>query len=264
MRLANLFRMDLFLEILPQLLQTVPVVIYITLVAFFCGLVIGLVCALIKIHKVPFLRHLISVYISFFRCTPLLVQLFIAYFGFPVLLREINIAFGANIDIRAITAMHYALVVFSLNTGAYLTETVRSALEAVDSGQREAAQSIGMTGWQTLRRIILPQAFLVALPNLGNMVIMLVKNTSLAFTITLMETMNRARQLAIEHARVFEAYIAAALIYWAICLIAEFLAVTLEKIMKRGRGLDDRVKGDRKNFWHKLRPAWHRHYHPKG
>jgi His/Glu/Gln/Arg/opine family amino acid ABC transporter permease subunit len=242
MRLGDLFRFQLFLDFLPPLIRTVPVVLLITTVAFIFGLMLGLIAALITIRKVPFLRHLVSVYISFFRGTPLLVQLFIAYFGFPVLIREINISFGYSIDVRSISAIYYALVVFSLNTGAYLTETVRSALEAVDKGQHEAAKSIGMTNWQMMRRIVLPQAFLVALPNLGNTIIALVKDTSLAFTITIVEILNRARWLAAEHARVFEAYIGAAVIYWVICLTVEFLANILEKWSKRRRGLDDDVK----------------------
>jgi His/Glu/Gln/Arg/opine family amino acid ABC transporter permease subunit len=239
MRLGDLFRFQLFLDFLPPLLRTVPTVLLITAVAFIFGLAIGLASALITIHKVPFLRRLVSVYISFFRGTPLLVQLFIAYFGFPVLIREINISFGYSIDVRGISAMYYALVVFSLNTGAYLTETVRSALEAVDKGQHDAAKSIGMTNWQMMRRIVLPQAFLVAVPNLGNTIIALVKDTSLAFTITIVEILNRARWLAAEHARVFEAYIGAAFIYWAICLIVEFFAKFFERWSKRKRGMGD-------------------------
>jgi His/Glu/Gln/Arg/opine family amino acid ABC transporter permease subunit len=226
-------------DILPQLLETVPTVLLITIVGFSVGLVIGLGAALVKIHRIPVLRQIIAMYISFFRGTPLLVQLFIPFFGIPVIIIELNYAFGWSLNVRSITPIHYALVVISLNTGAYLTEAVRSALESVHKGQIEAAYSIGMSGWQTVRRIIIPQAFLVALPNLGNTIIMLVKDTSLVFTITVVEVLSRARWLATEHARPFEAYIGAATVYWAICLIVEFLVKTLEKTMKRRRGLDD-------------------------
>ena len=245
MRLGDIFRLQLFLNFLPMLIRAVPVALLITFVAFFCGLVIGLLAAICKIRRVPFLHHFVTVYISFFRGTPLLVQLFIAYFGFPILMRDINIAFNLNIDVTGIKPIAYALIVFSLNTGAYLTETVRSAIEAIDEGQREAAYSIGMTGWQTNYRIILPQAFLVALPNLGNTIIALVKDTSLAYTITIIEILNRARLLASGYSRTFEAYFGAALVYWVICLFVEFIAKILEKWLKRRRGLlDDTAVGN--------------------
>jgi ABC-type amino acid transport system permease subunit len=118
-----------------------------------------------------------------------------------------------------------------------MTETVRGAIEAVDSGQYEAAYSIGMNSRQTLSRIVLPQAFLVALPNLGNTIIALLKDTSLAYVITVNEIMRSARLAASGKYRYFEAFLSAAIIYWIICIIMEITVNLFEKRLLRKRGL---------------------------
>jgi len=211
--------------------------VLITLTAFFAGVVIGLLAALVKIKKIPVLSQCVTFYTSFIRGTPLLVQLFLAYYGLPIFLNFLNETYGWDLNVRSIPALAYALVVFSINTGAYLTETIRGAIEAVEIGQYEAAYSIGMTNQQTFRRIVLPQAFLVALPNLGNTIIALLKDTSLAYVITVMEIMGSARRAAGQSYRYFEAFVAAAIIYWAICIVMEIAVSRFEKRMLRKRGL---------------------------
>jgi His/Glu/Gln/Arg/opine family amino acid ABC transporter permease subunit len=238
------FSIEHFTGSFPRILNAVPVALAITAVGFFAGLILGAIAALFKIYKVPVMRHLVSVYISFFRGTPLLVQLFVAYYGLPLFMRYLSDQYGIGIDFRSIPALYFAFVVYALNTGAYLTETIRGAIEAVDKGQYDAAKSIGMTGWQMMRRIVLPQAFLVALPNLGNTVIALIKDTSLAFSITIMEIIGTARIISSNNSRYLEAFVAAAFIYWPICIIFEIITRYSEKWSKRRRGLDDNVKGN--------------------
>lgn len=193
--MGRIFDVSFVYLYLDDIVKGAPVALLITVVSFFSGILIGLFAALAKIHKLPVLSQIVTFYTSFTRGTPLLVQLFLLYYGLPIVSEALNAQFGWGLDVRGVPALAYALVVFSLNTGAYLTETVRGAIEAVDIGQYEAAQSIGMSGFQTHTRIVLPQAFLVALPNLGNTVIALLKDTSLAYVITVMEIMGSARRV---------------------------------------------------------------------
>jgi His/Glu/Gln/Arg/opine family amino acid ABC transporter permease subunit len=235
--LGRIFDISYVYIYMGDIVKGAPVAVLITVVSFFTGIVIGLFAALAKIRRLPVLSQIVTFYTSFTRGTPLLVQLFLAYYGLPILLDVLNTQFDLNWDVRNVPALVYALVVFSLNTGAYLTETVRGAIEAVDIGQYEAAQSIGMSGFQTHTRIVLPQAFLVALPNLGNTIIALLKDSSLAYVITVMEIMGSARRIAGARYRYFEAYLAAALVYWVICIVMEIVTSRFEKRMLRKRGL---------------------------
>ena len=190
-----------------------------------------------RIYKVPVLRHIVGFYTSFIRGTPLLVQIYLAYYGLPLMLKALEASYGWRFDISGIPAIYYVYVAYSINTGAYLTETIRGAIEAVDIGQFEAAQSIGMTSQQMYLRIILPQAFLVALPNLGNTIISLIKDTSLAFSVTVIELIAQAKLTAARNLRFFEVYIAAAAIYWLTCIVLEHIVRLAERYAKRKRGL---------------------------
>ncbi|MCL2548093.1 MAG: amino acid ABC transporter permease [Symbiobacteriaceae bacterium] len=200
-------------------------------------MVIGFGSALVRIYKVPVLRHIVGFYTSFIRGTPLLVQIYLAYYGLPLMLKALEASYGWRFDISGIPAIYYVYVAYSINTGAYLTETIRGAIEAVDIGQFEAAQSIGMTSQQMYLRIILPQAFLVALPNLGNTIISLIKDTSLAFSVTVIELIAQAKLTAARNLRFFEVYIAAAAIYWLTCIVLEHIVRLAERYAKRKRGL---------------------------
>jgi len=191
----------------------------------------------VRIYKVPVLRHIVGFYTSFIRGTPLLVQIYLAYYGLPLMLKALEASYGWRFDISGIPAIYYVYVAYSINTGAYLTETIRGAIEAVDIGQFEAAQSIGMTSQQMYLRIILPQAFLVALPNLGNTIISLIKDTSLAFSVTVIELIAQAKLTAARNLRFFEVYIAAAAIYWLTCIVLEHIVRLAERYAKRKRGL---------------------------
>jgi L-cystine transport system permease protein len=230
--MGQAFDIEFFFECIGEVFTALPITVLIAVVGFFAGLVIGFFAALAKKYKVPVVRQLVTFYTSFIRGTPLLVQLFLAYFGLPMFLKN-----GWDINIGSIPALYFVFAVYSLNTGAYLTETVRSAIETVDIGQYEAAMSIGMTGRQTFTRIVMPQAFLNVLPNLGNTFISLLKDTSLAFSITVMELIGTAKFVSSRNLRFFEAYVAAALIYWLTCIVCEIIVARLEKLMRRKRGL---------------------------
>lgn len=226
-----MFDIAYFLDTATRLAPALPMTLFIAIFSFFAGLVLGLILAFIKLYKLPLLYHLAVIYISFFRGTPLLVQLFMFYYGLPIFLRSL----GFEFDFSLIDALYYALLIFSLNSSAYLAEIMRSALLAVDKGQKEAALSVGMTNKQALRRIILPQALMITLPNLLNFFIIIVKNTSLASIITVPELMGLADIEAGRSSKFLEVYLMAAIMYWALCLVLEAVFFKIEERFKKFR-----------------------------
>ncbi len=217
----------------PTIAKGVPVSLSIAVIAFAAGILIGLCGALIKIYKVPVLKRIVAVYISFMRGTPLLVQIMLAYFGIPIVLRAVNANYGLNLDVSFIPAIYYIYVAFALNAGAYLTETIRAAILSIDSGQLEASYSVGMTTYQSMKRIILPQALKAGLPNIGNHFIAMLKDTSLAFAASVPEIMGLAKIVGGRTSRILEAYIVAAILYWIICIVLEKGLALLEKRLRR-------------------------------
>ena len=172
----------------------------------FFGLVLGFALALMRLSKILPLDWLARIYVSFFRGTPLLVQLFVIYFGLPEL----------GLQLEPLTA---ALIGFSLNMAAYVAEIMRAAIASIDRGQWEAAASIGMSKSQTMLRAILPQAMRTALPPLGNSFISLVKDTALAATIQVPELFRQAQLITARTFEVFTMYLAVAVVYWVLCSI---------------------------------------------
>jgi len=235
--MGKIFDINYALQCFGQILGALPITLLITAVAFLAGLAIGLFSALVKIYKIPVLNPIVTFYTSFIRGTPLLVQIYISYYGLPIILSYFNDKYGLAMDISGIPAIYFVYIAYSLNTGAYLTETIRGAIQSIDPGQYEAAYSIGMTNRQTFTRIILPQAFLWMLPNLGNTVISLIKDTSLAFSVTVLEIMGESKLLGSRGLRFFEVYLDAAVIYWITCIFLEIIVHRLEKRMKRKRGM---------------------------
>ena len=156
--------------IVPGILVTIPL----TAVSFFFAMIIAVAVALVQVANVKGLKQIARFYIWVVRGTPLLVQLYLIFYGLP----------SIGITLEPIPA---AIIVFSLNTGAYNAETMRAAIESVSTGQLEAGYCVGMSYWQVMRRIILPQAFRTAFPPLSNSLISLMKDTSLAANITVLE-----------------------------------------------------------------------------
>jgi len=191
-----------------------------TVISFVLGLILAILTALARISGVKVLQGIARLYVSIIRGTPLLVQLFIIFYGMP--------SIGITID-----PFPSAVIGFSLNVGAYGSEIVRAAILSIPKGQWEAAYSIGMSYPQALLRIILPQAARVSVPPLSNSFISLVKDTSLAASILVAEMFRKAQEIA---ARTFEpllVYIEAALIYWVICMALSFLQDKLEHRLDR-------------------------------
>lgn len=177
--MGKLFDGKLVFTQIPLLLKYLPVTMELAVTAMIASLILGLLLALVKIKKVPVLKQLVSIYISVIRGTPILVQLYVTYFGIPMLLKYINFKCGTNYNVNGVAPIVYAFVALALNESAFNAEIIRASLESVDKGQVEAASALGMNYFQALTRIILPEAIVVALPSLGNAFIGLIKGTSL-------------------------------------------------------------------------------------
>ena len=191
-----------------------------TLASFPIGLVIALLVALMRLSSVRVLQGLGRLYVSIIRGTPLLVQLFLIYYALPT--------FGATWD-----PFPSAVVAFSLNVGGYASEVVRAAILSVPRGQTEAALTIGMSYPTTMRRIVLPQAARVAVPPLSNTLISLVKDTSLASSIQVLELFRKAQEIAAPTYEFFALYSLAAVYYWIVCLVLSFGQTRVETRLNR-------------------------------
>lgn len=233
--MENLLDIPFIIESFPSILSRLPITLLLAILSMAFGLVIGLVTALIKIYQIPVLRRISALYVSFTRGTPLLVQMYLVFYGIPKVIYFLQVEHGwlLDFDVNFISPEIYALLSFSLNLGAYLSETIRSAIESVDRGQFEAAKSIGMKPSQMMLKIIFPQALAVAIPNLGNTFISTIKDTSLVFIIGVVDVMGQAKIIGSRGLAFFEVYITVSIIYWIVCIIAEWILVKLEKRVRR-------------------------------
>lgn len=212
----NLFNLNLAKEAAPYILQGLSYTIWMSLLSMAIGLGLGLITAMGRMSSYRIFRYPARAYISIIRGTPLLVQLFILYFGLPVI----------GITLSAVLA---GVIGLSLNVGGYSAETIRGALLSIPKGQWEAAQSLNMTYWQTMRRIIIPQATRVAIPSLANTFLSLVKDTSLLAMITGPELLYHAKIIGGREFDYMTPYIIVAVYYWIICTMLSALQERLEK-----------------------------------
>ena len=211
--MSKYFDIKLVIEYFPQILSKLPVTLAIVVFATLAGVILGTLIALIRINKIPLLHQSALVFVSFMRGTPIIVQLFIVFFGLPVLLKKVGI--NAN----NWNTIIFVIVTYGLNLSAFMSEIIRSAITGVDTGQKEAAYSVGMTNWQTFQRIVAPQALLTAMPSFSVNIIGLLQNTSLGFTIGLVDVIGKVRAIGIRTYHVLEVYVAAAIIFIVLSII---------------------------------------------
>lgn len=212
--------LQLAMDSAPYLLKGAMYTVVLSIGGMLFGLLLGFMFALMRLSRFKVLNWLSRIYVSFFRGTPLLVQLFIIYYGLP----QVGIQLSPLLS---------ALVGFSLNMAAYTSEILRAAISSIDRGQWEAAASIGMNRMQTLRRSILPQAMRTALPPLGNSFISLVKDTALAATIQVPELFRQAQLITARTYEIFTMYLAAAFIYWILATLLSHFQSRLEARVNR-------------------------------
>jgi putative amino-acid transport system permease protein len=217
------FDLQYIIELMPILLKYLGVTMEMALWGFLFAIILALGLALVRVFKVPFIQHFASLYISFFRGTPLLVQLFLLYYGLPQFMPFL-------IGLDAFTA---SIIGLSLHFSAYMAESIRAAILGIDKSQMEACLSLGMTRLQAMKRVILPQASRVATPSLMNYFIDMIKSTSLAFTLGVAEIMAKAQMEASSSFKFFESFLAVAVIYWLVVIFFTRIQHLLENYLNK-------------------------------
>ncbi|MEX2460768.1 MAG: amino acid ABC transporter permease [Paenibacillaceae bacterium] len=206
---------SLVTKFIPYLLQATVITLELSLLSIAIGMILGLIAALMKISSVTVLRYVASFYIWVIRGTPMLVQLLLIYFGLPQI--------GINIG-----PFESAVIGLGINAGAYIAEICRGGILSIPKGQTEAAESLGMNYFTILRRIILPQAFRVSIPALGNQTISMLKDSSLASLITVSELMMTSQRFAASNFAFIEFYITASVLYLFLTTIFSFILNKIE------------------------------------
>lgn len=219
------------LETIPNILQAFGLTLALAIETIALSIVFGAVLACCKLSGCKILRILAGGYTAIIRCTPTIILLFLCYYGLPKVFDPI----GINLD--DMSQFWYCLIAFVMLDSALMSEMIRSTYLAIDKGQFEAAAVVGLTPIQTLWRIILPQGLYIALPNLGNMMISLLKDTSLGFTIGLVDMMGQAKLIISLHYgnRALETYLAMTIIYWALTIVIERTEKHMEQRFRFGR-----------------------------
>ncbi|MBP3825453.1 MAG: amino acid ABC transporter permease [Butyrivibrio sp.] len=211
--------MELLISSFPKILEFgLKVTLPLAIIAFILSTVLAVLVAMVQFAEVPVLKQICRFYIWVIRGTPLLVQLMVAFYGLPL------IGIHANPFVMAV-------IVFTINEGAYSAETMRAAMEAVPAGQLEAGYCVGMNFMQIMWHIILPQSFRTAFPSLFNALISMVKDTSLASSITVVEMFTRTKQIAGQSYNYLPLYIEVAIVYLLFCTVLTFLQKKGEKIL---------------------------------
>ncbi|WP_328186428.1 amino acid ABC transporter permease [Marinobacter sp. OP 3.4] len=223
----DVLNVEYMIGLIPILLRYLPLTLELAGVGMVLALILACLFAVVRVLRIPVLNQLTILFISFFRGTPLLVQLFLFYYGLPQLVSALTVIDGITATIMGLT-MHFS---------AYMAESIRAAIIGVDRSQTEAALSIGMTNGQLMRRIVLPQATRVALPTLMNYFIDMIKATSLAFTLGVTELMGATQKEASGSFLYFEAFIVAAIMYWIVVellsKVQHYLEIRLNRAYSR-------------------------------
>jgi polar amino acid transport system permease protein len=206
----------------PFISKGVIVTFELSIISMICAVVLALSAALARLSRVASINSFASLYVSLMRGTPLFLQFIFIYSALP--------QFGPRFVLAAFPS---AVLALSLNYGAYMSEIFRAGIQAVSRGQIEAAYALGMTPWQTMRRIVLPQALRIITPDIGNQFIAMQKDTSLASAITLLELMGLAHQAGAPRQHYFEALVVAAIWYWLMTIVLSYFQRKLEHRMAR-------------------------------
>ncbi|MBM7608993.1 L-cystine transport system permease protein [Lysinibacillus composti] len=216
---------------LPQLLPFLKVTFLVVGLSVLIGSLFGLVLAFAKMSNSKLLRVLANAYTTVMRCTPSIVLLFLVYYGVPAFAEGL---FG--LDLQDIHTGVYVVLTFTLQFAAMMSEVARSAIQSINKGQYEAAVSVGLTPFQAYRRIIFPQAFVVALPNFGNGLISILQEGALAYTIGFVDVVGKANLIIANNYNThqLEIYIALAIIYWVLAIVIEKIFELLEKAFSKG------------------------------
>lgn len=229
--MENTFKPETIIGYIPNILKAFPVTMEILLLSLLISLILGAFVTVAGIGKNKWLKTIANGYIAFMRGIPTLVLIFLIYLGLPQLAQS----FG--LDMTNISKTAFIVACLSFSTSANMAEMMRTSYLAVDKGQREAAYSVGMKEFTAFQRIVFPQALGIAIPTLGNNIILLFKETSLAFAIGVIDLMGKARAIssASYGANRLEVYIATGIVFWVVCILLEYLSKFTEKLYTKGR-----------------------------
>lgn len=198
-------------EILPDLIEGLGLTVFIGIISFLGALLIGAILAVIYTLNNKFINSIIRIYVSFYRGTPLLMQLFLFYYGLPMIFEILLV----------IPKMEALMFCMALNGSAYVCESIRGAIEGVDKGQYEASIAFGMTHYEAMRKIIIPQAAVAAVPTLTSTFLDLIKMSSIGMTVGIQELTGKAQLITATLYNAFETYLIAILIYWVLSIVFE-------------------------------------------
>ncbi|GAB1808037.1 amino acid ABC transporter permease [Priestia megaterium] len=212
-----------------EILKALPLTLLITIGPLLGGLLIGIAVAAVRINSVKIITPIANVYVSFFRGTPAILHIMVIYLGFPLFINKLSSYYEWGFNANSIPIVVFVLIALSFTAGAYMSEIIRSGLLAVEKGQIEAAYAIGMNRFQSMKRIVFPQAFALSLPNLCNIFIGFLHTSSIAFIVSQKELNGAANIVASNNLKFLEAYIAAALIYWMLTMLIEGITALLER-----------------------------------
>lgn len=212
------------------LLQGLWVTIQLSLISIAFATILALLGALGRLSPSPIAQGISGFYISLFRGTPLLIQIFLIYLGLPQIGRQLQVMGYQELgQLLTLTGFQSGVLALSLNYGAYMTEIFRAGIQSISYGQREAAIAMGMSRLQTMRRVILPQAVRIIIPDIGNQFIAMQKDTAQVSVMGIWELTFRANRLARQESKFIEMFIAAALLYWLLTIVSSWLESRLEK-----------------------------------
>lgn len=228
--MGDYFSFSRMVSAFPKILDYLPDTLMMVGYALAIGIILGLVIAYVRVFRIPVLNQIFAVYISFVRGTPEIVQLFIVYYGLPILVKACF-----NIDLDSVDAFYFAVIALGLNQSAFLAELFRGALESIPSGQYEAGYASGLTWWQTFRRVIVPQAVRLVIPGLGVMTVGLFQTTVLASAMGVMDVLGRAIALGNATSHSIEPYADAAIIFIVVSILLEFAFHVADKKLSFGK-----------------------------
>lgn len=218
----------------PSLLKGIGIVVYITLVGFACALAVALLIAMGRLSRKKLLNRILAIFIELIRGTPLLVQFFYIYYVVPMLINGIAELLGHKSNVQLSAAL-CGIIGFAINYGCYMSEVIRSAILAIDPGQREAGLALGFSENQVMFHFILPPAMRNSVPVFGNYLVMLIKDTSLLAMISVQELLLRTKTFASQTFLTVEAYTILALVYLVISIPLSQLSKVVERKLKQVR-----------------------------
>ena len=229
------FEFDTAVEAFAFILKHLPLTLFLPAVTLLIGIVLGSIIAIVRLRSNKLVNAVLAIVVSFFRSVPAILQVFIMYYSLPYLIAPILSAVtGSVVKPFDVSPYWTAYIFFIIYQTAYQSENIRGALLSVDRGQLEAALAVGLTYYQAYKRIILPQAFAVAMPSFFTYYLHGIKSLALLFTIKIVDIFAAADIFAALYSRRTEPYVADAIIYWLLCVVLTFVFNSWERSLSKG------------------------------